>query len=84
MDANAVYFPHEIFSNILSYNDNSLNRHKKYQNEINDFFNELQYNKSLTEEDVYIFNDDTHNAIMEKMVDYKLCLDISLFLLHDC
>ena len=85
-----VYFPQELFSHILSYNDNSLNRHKKHQKEINDFFNELRYNKSLTYEDFHnIFNDDVddldnevYDFIMEEMVDWRCCRDISLYLLH--
>ena len=87
-----VYLPKEVFSNILSYNDNSLNRHKEKQKEINDFFDELRYNKSLTPEDFHnIFNDDVddcenevYDFIIEEMVDWSKCRYISLYLLHEC
>ena len=86
------YFPPELFSHILSYNDNSLNRHKEKQKYINEFFDELRYNKSLTYEDFHnIFNDDIEDCenevyefIVENMDDWRCCRDISLYLLHDC
>jgi hypothetical protein len=87
----SVYFPKEIFSHILSYNDNSLNRHKEKQKYINEFFDELRYNKSLTYEDFHnIFNsevldceNEVYDFIIEEMVDWVNCRDISLFLLHN-
>ena len=85
-----VYLPTEVFGHILSYNDNSLTRHKKYQTEINDFFTELRYNKSLTYDDFYnIFgadiidcNNEVYDFIIEEMVDWVKCRNISLYLLH--
>ena len=86
----SVYFPPELFSHILSYNDNSLKRHKEKQKYINEFFDELRYNKTLTYEDFHnIFNEevlDTENEvydfIMEEMVDWVNTREIGLFLLH--
>ena len=80
-----VYFPKEVFSHILSYNDNSLNRHKEKQKNINEFFDDLRYNKSITYEDFNnIFNDEVYDFIMDEMVNWRCCSDISLYLLHDC
>jgi hypothetical protein len=86
----SFFLPKEIFSHILSYNDNSLERHKEKQKYINDFFSELRYKKTLTYEEFHnIFNDainsnenEVYDFIIEEMVDWVNSKDISLYLLH--
>jgi|DEB0MinimDraft_10_1074344.scaffolds.fasta_scaffold160008_1 hypothetical protein len=88
-----VYFPNEVFKNILSYNDGSLKRHKEKQLYINDFFDLLQENKALDIEkfnskyeadiDEHDLQDELFDFIITEMVDFDKCRDISLWMLYN-
>ena len=88
-----VYLPKEVFSNILSYNDSSLKRHKEKQKYINEFFSELRYNKENIDyilEDIYDtildtneIQEELYDFIIEEMIDWNKSRDISLYLLHN-
>ena len=89
----SVYLPKEIFSHILSYNDNSLKRHKEKQSYINDFFDLLRENREMSIEqyetifnceiDDFSLNEELYEWIIEEMISYEKSQDISLYLLHN-
>ena len=88
-----MYFPQEIFKNILSYNDNSLKRHKEKQQYINDFFETLQINRKMSCEDYentfgsfiddFSLSEELYEWILEEMVSYEKSQDITLYLTHN-
>jgi len=87
-----MYFPPNVFENILSYcNKTSKEIHKEKQEDINEFFKDLTKYKKYTLESfekefgVEIDDDDLSNElfdwIIEEMVDCEKSQDISIWLM---